>query len=142
MSDLHLLDPRLEADTLPLGETSLCHLRMSLDSRWPWILLIPKREGASELHDLSPDDLRTLIAEISTVSDSLKASTQCLKINVAALGNVVRQLHVHIVAREEVDAAWPGPIWGFGSAERRSDSSLPDFALAVQQALGVHQTVG
>ena len=142
MSDLHLLDPRLEADTLPLGETLLCHLRLSRDGRWPWILLVPKREGASELHDLSPEDLHTLVTEISTVSRTLKASTHCLKINVATLGNVVRQLHVHIVARDEADTAWPGPIWGFGSAERRSDSSLPDFALAVQQALGVHQTVG
>ena len=139
MTNPHLLDPRLEADTLPLGETSLCHVRMSRDSRWPWIVLVPKRESAAELHDLCAEDRLTLINEISSVSSSLKTATGCVKVNVAALGNKVRQLHVHVVARNEDDPAWPDPIWGYGAPEWRSNAQLPDFALAVQQALCLQQ---
>lgn len=137
MTEDHLLDPRLESDTLALGETALCSVRLARDGRWPWIILVPKRADVTELHELPAADLSLLITEIALVSETLKRSTGCLKVNVAAIGNLVRQLHVHVVARDEDDAAWPGPIWGVGTPELRSNTSLPEFASEVQQALSL-----
>lgn len=108
------LDPRLAAETFPLGELPLCQALLFNDARFPWIVLVPKRAGLVEITDLSPEDRLRLVEEIGTAMNALRAAVEPYKLNVAALGNVVRQLHVHIVARFQNDAAWPGPVWGRG----------------------------
>lgn len=106
------LDDRLAADTHGLVEFALSSVRLMRDAHYPWVLLVPRRAGLIELTDLSREDRYTLMDEIALVADALKAETACEKINVAAIGNIVRQLHVHVVARNPDDAAWPGPVWG------------------------------
>lgn len=108
------LDTRLSKDSLFIKKFDLCELRLSKDKRWPWLILVPMRHGVSELFELSDDDQILLNSEISFVAKRLKQSTQCTKINIASLGNIVHQYHVHIVARNECDTNWPGPIWGYG----------------------------
>jgi diadenosine tetraphosphate (Ap4A) HIT family hydrolase len=109
-----VLDPRLEAETSTVGELTLCRVLLMDDARFPWIILVPKRAGLVEIIDLGSADLKRLIEEIATASGVLEAATSPHKLNVAALGNVVRQLHVHIISRFENDAAWPSPVWGKG----------------------------
>ena len=109
-----MLDPRLAAESAPLGELTLCQVLLMDDARFPWILLVPKRAGLVEIIDLGAGDLVRLMEEIATASGVLEAATSPYKLNVAALGNVVRQLHVHIIARLENDPAWPSPVWGKG----------------------------
>ena len=109
-----VLDPRLAAESAPLGELALCQVLLMDDARFPWILLVPKRAGLVEIIDLGAGDLVRLMEEIATASGVLEAATSPYKLNVAALGNVVRQLHVHIIARLENDPAWPSPVWGKG----------------------------
>jgi diadenosine tetraphosphate (Ap4A) HIT family hydrolase len=109
------LDPRLDADTLLICELKLSSLRLLNDSRWPWLVLAPRIEGACELHDLSEEQQAALIGEAALAGRVLKAMTGAEKINTAAIGNIVRQLHVHVIARSQGDANWPGPVWGFGA---------------------------
>jgi diadenosine tetraphosphate (Ap4A) HIT family hydrolase len=108
------LDERLEKDSLEIGTFDLCQLRLMNDSRWPWLLLVPMRAGAIEVHDLSEQDQMLLVRETALTANLLKSLTNCEKINSAALGNIVRQLHVHVVARSGNDPNWPKPVWGFG----------------------------
>lgn len=106
------LHPTLEADTHPIAELELCELRLMDQSLFPWVILVPKNENITEIIDLSDADQQLLIQEISQVSRALKQLTHAEKLNVAALGNVVPQLHIHIIARFANDAAWPAPVWG------------------------------
>jgi len=133
MTDFNL-DARLAADSLPLCQTDMSLLRVSRDARFAWLILIPKRDDLTDLVDLSPDDETRVMADIRTASLALREATQCHKLNVASLGNMVRQLHVHIIARFEDDAAWPGPIWGVGEAEPLD--AVPDWAQSVRASLG------
>lgn len=110
------LDPALKADTIPVADLGLCRLLLMNDNRFPWLILVPQRAGTVEIHDLSPLDQTMLTFEMVTVSEHLKALTGCHKVNVAALGNQVRQLHMHVIARDTGDAAWPNPVWGSGPA--------------------------
>jgi len=112
------LDPRLHDDTLPIGDLALSNLRLMDDARFPWVVMVPRRPLLSDLIDLSPLDRPTLSHEIDCVSRALKKITSCDKLNVAALGNMVRQFHVHVVARFEADEAWPHPVWGRGERRR------------------------
>lgn len=107
-----VLDPRLAGDTLPLGRLPLSWVLLMNDQQFPWLILVPELDGVSELFELDSTSQHQLMREISAVAALLARLTQPTKINVAALGNIVRQLHVHIVARAEGDAAWPGPVWG------------------------------
>jgi diadenosine tetraphosphate (Ap4A) HIT family hydrolase len=107
-----VLDDRLERDTLPVGDLALSRLLLMNDATYPWVILVPRVAGAAEIIDLSPSDRARLLDEIVAVSTALRDETEPVKLNVAALGNMVRQLHVHIVARFEADPAWPGPVWG------------------------------
>jgi diadenosine tetraphosphate (Ap4A) HIT family hydrolase len=116
MSDF-ALDDRLAGDSLPVLDLDLCTVRLMNDARYPWLLLVPMRAGVTELVDLGADDRLRLIEEIAGASKALKAVSGCDKLNVGALGNMVQQLHVHVVARFVGDAAWPGPVWGAGAAE-------------------------
>jgi diadenosine tetraphosphate (Ap4A) HIT family hydrolase len=111
------LDERLVRDSYPIAELSLCQLRLMDDTRFAWLLLIPRRANVSEVFDLDETDQRQLWHETSEVGRMLKALTQADKINVATLGNVVAQLHVHVVARRRDDDAWPGPVWGHGQPQ-------------------------
>ena len=110
------LDPRLEADTLSVAKLGLCELRLMNDSRWPWLILIPQRAGIVEFLDLTPLDQTMLSFEVGLVAKTFKPFTQCKKLNIATIGNVVEMFHCHIVARNEGDANWPKPVWGFEEA--------------------------
>lgn len=111
------LNSRLAADSDLVMKLELSQLRVQNDRRWPWLVLVPERADMSEIFELSPEDQALLQAETSRVGAVLKELTGATKINIAAIGNKVRQLHVHVIARFEGDANWPGPIWGFGEAE-------------------------
>jgi diadenosine tetraphosphate (Ap4A) HIT family hydrolase len=112
------LDQRLEGDSLPVCDLPLCTVRLMRDARFPWLLLVPRRPGASEIIDLAEPDRDALMREIALASQALRDSVEtCDKINVGSLGNMVPQLHVHVIARVVGDAAWPGPVWGSGIAE-------------------------
>lgn len=106
------LHPQILKDTLEVGDLPLSHLRLMNDTTYPWLLLMPRRHGASEIIDLDEADRVQLMREIALVSTVLKAHTHCDKLNVASLGNAVPQLHVHVIARFHGDAAWPKPVWG------------------------------
>ena len=110
------LDSRLEADTLPLGRLNLCRILLMNDARFPWLILVPERAGMAELTDLAEADQAQLWREILAANDVLKALFGPDKLNTGALGNRVRQLHIHVIARFQSDAAWPGPVWGQGEA--------------------------
>ncbi len=108
------LDPRLEASTYRLGELPLCEVLLHDDARFFWLVLVPKRADKAELLDLSAPDQQALFDEIRLVAGAMQTTFTPDKLNIGALGNIVRQLHVHIVARFASDAAWPGPVWGHG----------------------------
>lgn len=129
------LDRRLERDSEPAMWLGLCELRVMNDRRWPWVLLVPQRRDITEFHDLTPLDQTMLTFETAMVSKALKQLTGCAKINVGALGNVVPQLHVHILARSPGDPAWPGPVWGFGQAEPYRREDLHGFVNSLRSAL-------
>lgn len=129
------LDRRLDADTAPVLWLGLCELRVMNDRRWPWLVLVPQRSGVEELHDLTPLDQAMLTFESNLVASALKRVTGCDKINSGALGNIVRQLHMHVIARNEGDAGWPGPVWGHGEREPYRREDLHSFAAKVRDAL-------
>lgn len=106
------LDQQLKGDTSAIGDLPLCRVLLNDDRNYPWLILVPRRDDLVELTDLDESGRTTLIQEIAQVSGVLKAHTRCHKLNVAALGNVVAQLHVHIIARFRTDPAWPNPVWG------------------------------
>ena len=130
-----VLDGRLEADSEQLMWLGLCELRVMNDRRWPWLLLVPQRPGAEEIHEMTPLDQAMLTFETNMVAQALKTVTGCTKINSAALGTIVRQLHVHVVARSEGDPGWPGPVWGYGSREPYKRSDIHQFAQRIKAAL-------
>ena len=119
--DLHA---RLGADTAFVADWSLSRVLAMNDARYPWLVLVPRRTQASEIHDLSVADRAALMEEIARASASLKSLAGATKINVGALGNLVPQLHVHIVARNPGDFAWPGPVWGQGEAQPYDPAGL------------------
>lgn len=110
------LHPQLEKDCIPLGEFSLCSLLLLNDSNYPWFILLPKRAGITEIHQLSAADQQQLMTESMFFSRCLEQVFQADKLNIAALGNVVPQLHIHHIARYTSDACWPAPVWGAVSA--------------------------
>lgn len=118
------LDPRLAADTAPVADWPLCSVLLIGDARFVWLVLVPKRAGITEILDLQPDDRARLTAEIDRAAAGLRRAVPCDKLNIAALGNVVSQLHVHVIARRKNDAAWPKPVWGLPSPEAYDDTEL------------------
>jgi diadenosine tetraphosphate (Ap4A) HIT family hydrolase len=111
------IDPRLAADSVAVADLSLSHVRLMNDATYPWLILIPRRQGAVEIVDLTAADRAQLMDEIALASGVLRDMTRCDKLNVAALGNMVPQLHVHVIARFRGDPAWPGPVWGKAPAQ-------------------------
>jgi diadenosine tetraphosphate (Ap4A) HIT family hydrolase len=129
------LDSRLAADTLAVADLPLSAVRLMNDATYPWLVLIPRREGAVEIVDLSPEDRVQLMEEIAAVSDVLRAMTRCDKLNVAALGNMVPQLHVHVIGRFAGDPAWPGPVWGKAPAQPYAEAPRDGFIAALRARL-------
>jgi diadenosine tetraphosphate (Ap4A) HIT family hydrolase len=105
------------------------------DRRWPWLVMVPQRPGIEEIHDLTPLDQAMVTFETNMVAQALKNMTGCSKINSGALGNIVRQLHIHIIARSEGDPGWPGPVWGHGSREPYRRDDIHQFCQQIQAAL-------
>jgi diadenosine tetraphosphate (Ap4A) HIT family hydrolase len=127
--DLH---PRLAADTIALAEWSLSRVRLMNDQRYGWIVLVPRAPGAREIHDLSPTQRGQLIEEIARASEALNKALHPNKINVGMLGNIVSQLHIHIIARREGDPAWPGPVWGHSDPVPYDWSTLSALTKSLQ----------
>ncbi len=134
MSAFHLHE-RLEADTVPVAGLDLCRVRLMDNRLWPWLVLVPARPGVSEIHQLSPADRHRLADEVALASAALEALVRPDKINVGALGNLVPQLHVHVVARRRDDPAWPGPVWGSGFAEPYDPAGRDALCRALRRAL-------
>ena len=111
------LHPTLAADCFTVGELELCTLLMLNDQRYPWFILVPRRDDVSEVFQLQDAEQQQLWRESAQLSQALKASFSADKINIGALGNLVPQLHIHHVARFTSDPAWPGPVWGHSAAE-------------------------
>jgi diadenosine tetraphosphate (Ap4A) HIT family hydrolase len=129
------LDPLLERDTTPVGDMPLSRVLLIKDSTYPWLLLVPRRHLAVEITDLDMIEQAQLMSEIAHASHTLKALTGCDKINVAALGNVVSQLHVHIIARSRGDAAWPRPVWNAVPPRDYDKAALDKLLAALRQRL-------
>ena len=131
------LDPTLDRDTRPIGDLPLCRVLLSRDANYPWLLLVPRRPGASEIIDLEPADQAQLTSEIADASRALKALTGCDKLNIAAIGNVVAQLHVHVIARFHADAAWPKPVWNAVPPREHQAATADGLIAALRKQLAL-----
>jgi len=137
-----VLDPAFVATAAELGELGLCHARLQLDARYPWIVLVPRLAGARELEDLAPADRVRLMDEIVLAGTAVRAAAAVLdlavdKLNVGALGNVTPQLHVHVLGRRLGDPAWPGPVWGHSPAAAYQAEALQRAVAAARATLGI-----
>ena len=119
-----VLDPRLAADTAFIADGPLSQVRLMDDTRFPWLVLVPRVNGVSEWLELDGGQQRLLLAEINQAGQLIRAQPGVEKLNIGALGNIVRQLHVHLIGRHEGDPAWPGPVWGHGAAVRHAPAAL------------------
>ena len=136
------IDPAFLATSEAVGDLALSHVRLQSDTRFPWILLIPRRVGARELEDLAGGERDVLMEEILRAGSAVRAVAEALgrpagKLNVGQLGNVTPQLHVHVIARREDDAAWPAPVWGVGVAEPYSPDARAAAMAAARRTLGL-----
>ncbi|MGM0569627.1 HIT domain-containing protein [Marinobacter sp.] len=129
------LHPRLAADTISLGCSPLCEVRLMNDRTWPWVLLVPRRPDIREIHELSEGDQQQLVRESSALGRSMMEIFAGDKLNVAALGNMVPQLHLHHIVRHEGDLAWPGPVWGVQPAVPYTDEELAGVRRRLEPAL-------
>lgn len=121
---MFVLDSRLQQDSLVLGDFPLCRLLLSKDANYPWFILVPRRADISEMFQLEGDDQQQLWSETSYLAEALQAAFVADKMNVAALGNVVSQLHMHVIVRYRDDAAWPAPVWGKCQAQAYTDEQV------------------
>ena len=130
MAELH---PQLEKDCLVIGHFSLCRLLLMLDVNYPWFVLVPDREEITEIHQLTEEDQQQLMRESSYLAKVLEQEFQADKINIAALGNMVPQLHIHHVARYRNDAAWPHPVWGRVEAKPYCEEAIANMIRRLQR---------
>jgi diadenosine tetraphosphate (Ap4A) HIT family hydrolase len=130
------LHPQLEHDTVPVGDLALSRVLAIDDADYPWLVLVPRRAGAVEIADLGADAAR-LMDEILLASSILKDVTRCDKLNIATIGNVVPQLHVHIVARRKDDPLWPKPVWGLAQSRSGEPAAFLRFITAIRNDLGL-----
>jgi len=126
---------RIAADSVPLADWALCHVRLMDDRRYPWLLLLPRRAGLEEWTDLEPGEQAELAREIGRAGAALGETVPFDKLNVAAIGNIVRQLHVHVVGRRIGDPAWPGTVWGQGTREPYAPAERDDLVAALRRRL-------
>jgi diadenosine tetraphosphate (Ap4A) HIT family hydrolase len=136
-ADAFALDPRLVADTHALGELEFSRVLLMDDARFPWLILVPRRTGLRELTDLAQSEQRILLDEIDRSARALQTLFVPDKLNIAALGNVVAQLHVHVIARFAGDAAWPRPVWGAGARTPYAADAMRECVHALCGALGL-----
>lgn len=129
------LHPQLARDTVGIGDLPLSRVLVVNDANWPWLLLVPRRRGVSEVIDLDEVEQAQLWTEVARVGRALKAVTDCDKLNIAALGNVVPQLHVHVIARRNGDTAWPKPVWGAAPPRMHDGSELETFIGALRRKI-------
>lgn len=133
--DAFALDPRLATDTRLAASLPLCDVLLMNDARYPWLVLVPRRTGLVEITDLTDNEQALLWQEVNQAGRALRAAASFDKLNLGALGNIVRQLHVHLVGRGEGDAAWPGPVWGHGQAQAYAESALHERLATLRHAL-------
>lgn len=131
------LDEHLANDTVIVGDLPLSRVLLMRDSRFPWAILVPRRSALVEFHDMTQADRRELMEEAAAVSAALQKLTGAAKMNIAMLGNIVRQLHVHVIARNEDDDAWPRPVWAFGEPHPYDEGEAEACAAALKAALGI-----
>jgi diadenosine tetraphosphate (Ap4A) HIT family hydrolase len=131
------LHPQLEQDTAAVGDLPLSRLLVSNDANYPWLLLVPRRPSVREIVDLDEKDQSQLMIEIAHISRALKDVTACHKLNIAAIGNMVPQLHVHLVARRRDDPAWPKPVWGTVPARAYDLAERERFVAALRGKIGL-----
>jgi diadenosine tetraphosphate (Ap4A) HIT family hydrolase len=137
MAEDFTLDARLAADTAPIGDLPLSRVLLMDDSRFAWLILVPRRAELVEIADLPRADRAILLEEAVLAGEALRAIGTVDKLNIGALGNKVRQLHVHVVARRDSDAAWPGPVWGAGATVRYDAAERARLIEALRTRLGV-----
>ena len=131
------LHPQLAQDTVPVGDLTLARVLLANDANYPWLILVPRKPALVELIDLTESDQLQLMAEIASAARVLKRLTECEKLNIAALGNQVPQLHVHIIGRRHSDAAWPKPVWGAVPASAYDPKVRDGFVAALRRALPI-----
>lgn len=129
------LHPQLQKDTIELGDLPLSRVLVIKDANYPWLLLVPRRSSVVEVIDLDEVAQAQLMTETTRVARALKDVTQCDKLNIAALGNVVPQLHVHVIARRTSDAAWPRPVWGAVPALDHDADEVQAFISALRRKI-------
>ena len=129
------LHPQLAQDTVPVGDLGLARVLLANDANYPWLILVPRRPNLVELIDLDETAQVQLQGEVAATARALKAITECDKLNIAALGNQVAQLHVHVIARRHSDAAWPKPVWGAAPPSAYSPTVRDGLIGALRRAL-------
>ena len=132
-----MLHPQLARDTVALGDLALSRVLLMNDANYPWLILVPRRNGLTEIIDLEENDQAQLMAEIALAARALKGATQCEKLNIAALGNMVAQLHVHVIARFSRDAAWPKPAWGVATPTAYDPAVREALIVALRRGLHI-----
>src|SRR3954467_6666964 len=130
------LHPQLERDTVDLGDLPLSRVLVNNDANYPWLILVPRPPDLVELIDLDDAAQAQLMTEVSRAARALREVTACHKLNVAALGNMVPQLHVHVIARFRHDAAWPKPVWGVMPARAYEREALDNLVQALRTKIG------
>ena len=128
------LHERLAADSVEVCDFDVCKVLLMNDARYPWLILVPKRDQLTDLHQIEASEQAQVFAEITKAAEALEAIYSPFKLNVAALGNQVPQLHIHVIARQTDDDAWPGPVWGVGESTPYSSQAL---AQAVENVRGI-----
>ena len=135
MAETWTLHPQLERDTASIGDLPLSRVLIINDANYPWLLLVPRRPNIVELIDLDDVEQAQLTTEVTRAARALREVTNCDKLNIAALGNVVPQLHVHVIARFRSDAAWPKPVWGVVSPRPYDREELHKFGQPLRQKI-------
>jgi diadenosine tetraphosphate (Ap4A) HIT family hydrolase len=134
LADIH---PQLRKDCLLLGQLDLCHVLLMLDANYPWLILVPDRDDVTEIHQLTEVDQQQLMRESVLLSRVLETVFSPDKLNIAALGNIVPQCHIHHVVRYRSDAAWPAPVWGRVPVKAYSEDALAGVVAKLKQALSL-----
>ena len=137
MAETWTLHPQLDRDTASIGDLPLSRVFIINDANYPWLLLVPRRPDIVELIDLDDVAQAQLMTEITRVARALRAVTNCDKLNIAALGNAVPQLHVHVIARFRTDAAWPKPVWGAAPPRSYDREELHNFVTPLRRKIWI-----
>ncbi|GAV21057.1 HIT domain protein [Mariprofundus micogutta] len=132
-----ILHPQLEKDCFIVGQFKLCTLLLLNDSNYPWFILVPQREGITEIHQLSEADQQQLMRESSMLASCIEKEFNADKINIAALGNMVPQLHIHHIVRYKSDPAWPAPVWGEFPAKSYDSAKANEMMTVLRQQLAL-----